>query len=838
MGMGPRLVVLNVTDPSAPAVVWRSQPTSGVIRGVTVSGGFAYVTGKSGVMIYDLSNPVAPVLRGTYLGASEDGSVGVIEPGRYICLAKRFWGLEIVDVSNPDSPVRAAVCDLSGEGYSYGVMISGSKAYVVMNSFTCIVDVSDPTSPALVDHLWVWESSEAAIMGGYMFAVLPNLDEPSAMAILDISNPPTVLSVGYCELPGTPRSVSVSGNRAYVSMGEDGLAVVDISNLAAPFVTAVCSTPGIATQSRALGTTAYVAADYGGLQVVDANDPNTPSVVGNHYASANARKVELVGSLAYVADWEGGLLVLDISNPANPVRLGSCDTPGLAYGVAVSGDYAYVADYEAGLQIVDIRDPAQPTLVGTLATTGRAVSVAVSGRYAYLMHEVSGLHVIDVINPTVPVEVGSIQFEHWSYGGDVLVSGNRAYVANEEFQMIDISDPANPVLLGSQDKFYYPSRHGICLSGSTAYAVDGYLNIFDVSGPAIPAYLGSYTGDSHATDAVVKDGYAYLANSIYGLQIVDVTIPTRPTLVGQQPVFSSPSYGVAVSGRYVFKAMGDIGIEVCRVGTADTPLVTSISPDNAPDSGPVSVEIGGSGFQAGAEVRFTRAGQTDIVATDVVVSSPTSITCSFDITARNGGRWNAVVTNPGSLSGFLLDSFTVIDATPPVITGIYVDTILVAAGGRAWVGVDVTDNTGVAGVTADGYELNYMGGAWGKYIPAPALPGVYTATVVARDAAGNATTATSPTYRVAPVVGTTTRALLDPISTSAYQNFIFRIWGKVTKVDDSYFKLDDGSGKPILVYFYLHKLVTGDYVQATGMWQPGATKPSLYASSYSISKLN
>lgn len=89
------------------------------------------------------------------------------------------------------------------------------------------------------------------------------------------------------------------------------------------------------------------------------------------------------------------------------------------------------------------------------------------------------------------------------------------------------------------------------------------------------------------------------------------------------------------------------------------PIVTGISPNSGINTQTVSVAISGANFQAGAVVRLTRTGQSDIIATNVVVESATRITCDFNLIGVRAGRWDVVVTNLDGKSGTLPQGFEV-----------------------------------------------------------------------------------------------------------------------------------------------------------------------------------
>ncbi len=75
------------------------------------------------------------------------------------------------------------------------------------------------------------------------------------------------------------------------------------------------------------------------------------------------------------------------------------------------------------------------------------------------------------------------------------------------------------------------------------------------------------------------------------------------------------------------------------------PVITGISPSHGVNDGVFTISnIAGTGFQPGAAVNLTMAGQDAIPGTNVVVS-PTQISADFDLTGKQTGWWNVVVTN-------------------------------------------------------------------------------------------------------------------------------------------------------------------------------------------------
>jgi PKD repeat protein len=106
------------------------------------------------------------------------------------------------------------------------------------------------------------------------------------------------------------------------------------------------------------------------------------------------------------------------------------------------------------------------------------------------------------------------------------------------------------------------------------------------------------------------------------------------------------------------------------VTAPSAPTVTGVLPASGIQGTAVPVTVSGTGFQAGATVKLARAGQADIVATNVVVVTSAQITCRFAVPSTAPvGAWQVVVTNPGGEYGVLAGGFTVTDAGVTMVPG-------------------------------------------------------------------------------------------------------------------------------------------------------------------------
>ena len=127
VGVGPRLLILNVSNPFHPVLVGQSPVLPTFVESVRVVGDFAYVTkGYGGLHIIDVSDPANPVWRGAYDTPGEAKDVSVAGSLAYV--ADQTSGMQIIDVSNPANPTLRG--GYVTPGFAYGVSALGSLVYV------------------------------------------------------------------------------------------------------------------------------------------------------------------------------------------------------------------------------------------------------------------------------------------------------------------------------------------------------------------------------------------------------------------------------------------------------------------------------------------------------------------------------------------------------------------------------------------------------------------------------------------------------------------------------------------------------------------------------------
>ncbi|MFO8102277.1 MAG: hypothetical protein R6U37_08985 [Dehalococcoidia bacterium] len=133
-----------------------------------------------------------------------------------------------------------------------------------------------------------------------------------------------------------------------------------------------------------------------------------------------------------------------------------------------------------------------------------------------------------------------------------------------------------PTLAGACDTSTIP--RGIYVSGKYAYVADelGGLQIIDINDPGSPTLVGTYDTTGRAREVYASGKYAYVAAGGSGMQIVNINDPGAPCLEG---VYGSSgedgdeAYGVYVSGKYAYVTNYGSGLRIIDISDPASPVL-------------------------------------------------------------------------------------------------------------------------------------------------------------------------------------------------------------------------------------------------------------------------
>ena len=94
------------------------------------------------------------------------------------------------------------------------------------------------------------------------------------------------------------------------------------------------------------------------------------------------------------------------------------------------------------------------------------------------------------------------------------------------------------------------------------------------------------------------------------------------------------------------------------------PTITSITPAAGIAGTTTNVTVAGTNFRSGATVYLQKTGQTNIFASNVVISNSGKITCTFTIPAAAAtGSWDVIVVNSDGTFIVKTNAFSIIKKT-------------------------------------------------------------------------------------------------------------------------------------------------------------------------------
>jgi len=310
--------VINVSDPTNPTLIKEIKSMFGSYTGLAASGNFAYVAHSNGMTTYNISDPYNPIpIRGTYLSVPALGVA--VSPCRSI------YGFSCVYVANGTSGLRImGVWDVKQIEYDLGsldtsgtankVAVSGNYAYVADGaSGLQIIDISNSESPTSTATI----ATTGYAYGADLYDNYVLLAEGTAgFRIIDITDPTNATTTVTIDTPGTAKQVVASGNFAYVA-DTTSFRIYDISTIAVPVLRGTIATTD--TNSVAAGSDNYIFASspyYSGgsapssvYLTIDVSDPDAPIVTDYKYTTGDSTYVAVSGDYLYAADGDSGLAV-------------------------------------------------------------------------------------------------------------------------------------------------------------------------------------------------------------------------------------------------------------------------------------------------------------------------------------------------------------------------------------------------------------------------------------------------------------------------------------------------------------------------------------------------
>ena len=351
---------------------------------------------------------------------------------------------------------------------------------------------------------------------------------------------------------------------------------------------------------------------------------------GNDYQGTGPKYNDIWGytdldgvEYALIGTWDGVHIIDITTDPDNPTE--TSFVPG-SYSshrdIKTFSHYMYVGTeanypdpslypdeyvvYSQGIQVIDISDPYSPLVISEWDGVVQSHNIMDDSGYLYVIgsNDLDGpdgdvswalddLIILSLENPAAPEKIGG-----WTgnYLHDVCISGDTLFgcsIYTDEMIAFDISDKSNPTIISRW--FGIPKSHACWVSddGETLFTASettgGHIMSWDVSNLDNVELLDEWypiDGENwSAHNPFYKDGYLYISYYVYGLEIVDVSVPSYMAEAGYYDTFTEYIPGAIFNGAwgtYPYFNSGKIVISDRSTGLH----VVTFSPDQ------LNVELG------------------------------------------------------------------------------------------------------------------------------------------------------------------------------------------------------------------------------------------------------
>jgi hypothetical protein len=327
-----------------------------------------YVAGRSGLQLYNVSDPANPTLSGEFRHPVDfHGVEGVaVQEGIGYVLAGegRSFDVATVDLSQPDNPQPGERLTVGTETLQE-LFITGNTliASVWMGGLNTL-DISDPAAPQLL-----YQAASGELLTGDFFAMAvgenvvysPIVGENlvGAVGAIDLSDPANPTVAATVET-GAPQVVSLAldGDTLYaLTQGEVAeLHVFDVSQPLELTPTATLELPEYVSELALAGDTLFAICDgfnCQNLYGVDVSDPQNPTILGPWAMPFGAVETAADGQgIIYLITPVEGIWVLNATDPANPYLAGRLQIAGGFARLKLVEDTIYAAAFDAGLYVI------------------------------------------------------------------------------------------------------------------------------------------------------------------------------------------------------------------------------------------------------------------------------------------------------------------------------------------------------------------------------------------------------------------------------------------------------------------------------------------------------
>jgi choice-of-anchor B domain-containing protein len=310
---------------------------------------YAILPARSGTIIYDCSNPAAPVEVIEIPGPTTTGSIFWRESnslgGDYVYCSSEHGVLQSINMTNPSAPALGAT--FGSRAHTVSVDVGARRLWAnggTGRGSLCYDLAANPTSPPQIGgYTSVYVHDMLPIRGHGYFAMINN----GYVQIRNISNPAATTLVSQRTTPGSfTHNAWINDDETIMITADENqggcMTVYDITNKAAPVQVSTWCSPNGATVHNVFikGNVALFSCYTDGFWAVDLSNPAAPAAIchfdssafsGSGYDGCWGLYPFQPSGVVYMSDMQTGLWIVEPT----------CGVP-VHYGAATNGSGGFV----------------------------------------------------------------------------------------------------------------------------------------------------------------------------------------------------------------------------------------------------------------------------------------------------------------------------------------------------------------------------------------------------------------------------------------------------------------------------------------------------------------
>jgi len=544
--------------------VWQS---GGMMYGIYVQDGYAYIGVGTRLEVIDVTNPMIPTKVGESESLSSHHIIDIYVSGDYAYVTNEFGGLYIMDIHEPTNPV--IVSRVETDSFAVGIQVIGTYAYLANGlDGLRVFEVSDPSQPREIARLDTPGFAQSVtVVDGYAYVA----DHHGGLQVIDVQNPENPQLITQYEIEGWAYEITIANQKAYIGVGQDiygdeeeDIAVfyiLDISDPTQPTTVATYKKNDLIEQYYApygpleivgiqiAGNYAYLSTNsrsYGGVIIFNITDSTTQQI---GVYDSSFMETFISDNHLYIHNPSGELAIFDLQKlepDSSPTYIDSY-RPSWYNILFADQNIVYLGSGEH-MHVWDTNNTSNITPLETFNLSKWANKfIHVDNDYGYL-DVYSGLYILNISNPSQPQIIGyyrkSVTYitSDYGYGYDDT---------NDQLFVLDLQDRSNPTVVGSYEVPTSSNYKEIQVELPYLYLLNYHNNanellVFNIEDKTNLILVGRYEFVGRAEKMQVNDRYAHFLIKPhwidgtrvgeYAIQTLSLITPTHPTLVASYKI--------------------------------------------------------------------------------------------------------------------------------------------------------------------------------------------------------------------------------------------------------------------------------------------------------------